>query len=198
MIPTKTASRRFWDVSAKPIGWGSWSGVTEYADFRQGALVPERERFFVQPPPSRGAARCRMFVTARAGVHYRQYDLDQTNTALLTENASRRHRAASRASTADGLRARRPDFGHRHRQTPSARIYVYIPFRKQDQTPIFDTESTISVFPAFLEIGTSATIASVTPTQLNAGADLALIDPATGAERLRLAIGSVSISPTSA
>src|SRR2546429_6776313 len=60
----------------------TWSGMSEYAQFSQGALTPTGGRFVLYPSVAwnqRGAA---WFFTARGSVNYRQYDLNTTTPTL--------------------------------------------------------------------------------------------------------------------
>src|SRR5581483_10647426 len=112
---------------------------TEYARFTQAALAPTADRFIVYPTAAftrRGPA---WFVTARAGVHMRQYELDKTTPATPDEHPSV---VVPITSIDTGLTFERDltlmSKGFTQTLEPRA-FYVYIPFRKQDQTPAFDT-----------------------------------------------------------
>jgi LPS-assembly protein len=168
----------------------TWSGLTEYADFRQGALVPNGSRFYVHPTVAWDRRSAAWFVIARAGVHYRQYDLDQT-TALLTEK--RPDVSVPITSIDSGLVFEREDriLDTDIVQTLEPRaFYVYIPFRKQDQTPIFDTAlDDFSFSQLFSENRYLGNDRIGDANQLTLALTSRFIDPPTGAERLRLAVG---------
>jgi LPS-assembly protein len=168
----------------------TWSGMTEYANFSQGALTPTGTRFVLHPTVAwnqRGAA---WFVTARAGVAFRAYDLN-TTTLLLPE--ARPDVTVPIASLDSGLVFEREDriFGTDLVQTLEPRaFYVYIPYRRQDQTPIFDTAlDDFSFSQLFSENRYLGNDRIGDANQLSLAITSRFIDPATGAERLRLAVG---------
>lgn len=82
-------------------------------------------------------------------------------------------------------------FGHEVRQTLEPRLYYsYTPYRDQDAIPVFDTApsefSFAQLFAPNLYVGDDR-IADL--NQLTAALQSRILDPATGAERLRFAIG---------
>jgi LPS-assembly protein len=168
----------------------TWSGLTEYADFRQGALVPNGSRFYIHPTVAWNQGGAAWFVTARAGVHYRQYDLDQTTLVL---NEKRPDVTVPITSIEGGLVFEREDrvFDTDIVQTLEPRaFYVYIPFRKQDQTPIFDTAvDDFSFSQLFSENRYLGNDRIGDANQLTLALTSRFIDPGTGAERLRVAVG---------
>jgi len=168
----------------------SFSGMTEYAKFSQGALTPTGGRFVFFPSVAwnqRGAA---WFFTARGSVNYRQYDLDQTT---LTLPELRPEVTVPMASLDGGLVFEREDkiFGTDIVQTLEPRaFYVYIPYKKQDQTPIFDTAlDDFSFSQLFSENRYLGNDRIGDANQLSLALTSRFIDPQTGAERLRLAVG---------
>src|SRR5204862_6957683 len=51
----------------------TWSGMSEYAQFSQGALTPTGGRFVLYPSVAWNKRSSAWFFTARGSVHYRQY-----------------------------------------------------------------------------------------------------------------------------
>ena len=168
----------------------SWSGMTEYVNFSQGALTPTGGRFVIYPTVAwdqRGAA---WFLAARAGVNYRQYDLSQT-TVLLPE---KRPQVTVPITSLDaGLVFEREDrfFDTDIIQTLEPRaFYVYIPYRKQDQTPIYDSAvDDFNFSQLFSENRYLGNDRIGDANQLTLALTSRFLDPSTGAERLRLAVG---------
>ncbi|HSC98686.1 MAG TPA: LPS assembly protein LptD, partial [Casimicrobiaceae bacterium] len=168
----------------------TWSGLTEYADFAQGALTPTGSRFVVYPQVAwnqRGAA---WFFTARGSVNYRQYDLS-TTTPTLPETHPQVTVPIGSLDT--GLVFERDDriFDTDVVQTLEPRVfYVYIPFRKQDQTPIFDSAiDDFNFTQLFSENRYLGNDRIGDANQLSLALTSRFLDPATGAERLRVAVG---------
>ena len=164
--------------------------MSEYAKFSQGALTPTGSRFVLYPTVAwhqRGAA---WFVTARAGVHFRQYDLDATTSTL----PDRRPDVTVPITSLDaGLVFEREDrvFDADIVQTLEPRAYyVYIPYRRQDRTPVFDTAlDDFNFSQLFSENRYLGSDRIGDANQLTLAVTSRFIDPGTGAERLRLAVG---------
>jgi len=168
----------------------TWSGLTEYVDFAQGALTPNGSRFVAYPQVAwnqRGAA---WFFTARASVNYRQYSLS-TTTPTLPE--SHPQVTVPMSSLDAGLVFERESriFDTDIIQTLEPRaFYVYIPFRKQDQTPIFDTAiDDFNFTQLFSENRYLGNDRIGDANQLTLALTSRFLDPGTGAERLRVAVG---------
>ena len=131
------------------------------------------------------------FVNARAGVAAWQYDLNQPH--------ARRSRRARRRRGADRERRRRARLRARLDRS-SARdfvqtlepraLYTYIPFRNQNQLPVFDTVLDDFNFTQLFSENRFIGGDRVGDTnQLALAVTSRLLDPATGAERLRFAVG---------
>jgi LPS-assembly protein len=168
----------------------SWGGISEYAQFSQGALTPTGSRFVMYPTVAwhqRGAA---WFFTARGSVNYRQYDLDTTTPALPDRRPAV---TVPIASLDGGLFFEREDriFGTDIVQTLEPRaFYVYIPYRRQDQTPVFDTAiDDFNFSQLFAENRYLGNDRVGDANQLSLALTSRFIDAATGAERMRLAVG---------
>src|SRR4030095_8189533 len=117
----------------------TWSGMTEYANFSQGALTPTGERFVLYPRVAFERSGAAWFFTARASVHYAQYDLNQATT---TNPHNRPSVTVPITSVDTGLVLERETriFDTDVVQTLEPRaFYVYIPFRNQSNLPVFDT-----------------------------------------------------------
>ena len=168
----------------------TWSGMTEYADFAQGALTPTGSRFVVYPQVAwnqRGAA---WFFTARGSVNYRQYDLNATTPTLPEKHPDV---TVPIGSLDAGLVFEREDriFDTDVVQTLEPRaFYVYIPFRKQDQTPVFDSAiDDFNFTQLFSENRYLGNDRIGDANQLSLALTSRFLDPGTGAERLRVAVG---------
>ena len=179
-------------LSLSDTDWGglTWSGFSEYARFTQAALAPTADRFILYPTAAftrRGAA---WFFTARAGVHMRQYDLDKTTDATPDHHPSV---AVPITSLDAGLVFERDleVYSKEFTQTLEPRaFYVYIPFRRQDQTPAFDTAlDDFNFSQLFAENRYLGNDRIGDANQLTLALTSRFLDRDTGAERLRLAIG---------
>ena len=168
----------------------TWSGLSEYADFAQGALTPTGSRFVAYPQVAwnqRGAA---WFFTARGSVNYRTYDLNTTTPTL----PDRHPQVTVPITSLDyGLVFEREDriFDTDIVQTLEPRaFYVYIPFRKQDQTPVFDSAiDDFNFTQLFSENRYLGNDRIGDANQLTLALTSRFLDPGTGAERLRVAVG---------
>src|SRR6185312_13867998 len=108
----------------------TWNGFGEYARFAQEALVPTVA--WMRQGPS-------WFFTARAGMHMREYLLDQTTTALPDRHPGY---VISIERMDTGLTFERDldiwKIPLTQTLEPRA-FYVYIPYRNQNNAPVFDT-----------------------------------------------------------
>ena len=168
----------------------TWSGTGEYARFAQPALAPTGDRFVLYPTVAwsrRGAA---WFFTARAGLHLREYSLDSPTPALPERHLSY---AIPITSVDAGLVFERDlNFGNTPlTQTLEPRAYyVYVPYRKQDNAPVFDTAlddfNFSQLFSDNRYIGNDR-IGDA--NQLTMALTSRSLDGVTGGERLSLAVG---------
>jgi len=165
----------------------TFAGTGEYVRF-SNATLPTGQRVYAYPMASWSRQGPAWFVTARAGVHLRHYDLDQT-----IEDQSTFDYAIPVGSIDTGLVFERDwkVFGRDVVQTLEPRaFYVRIPFRDQHQIPAFDTAIDDYNFGhLFSENRYIGNDRIGDANQLTLAVTSRLIDPTTGAERLRLAVG---------
>lgn len=164
----------------------SFSGFGEYSRFRSDTQV-EGGRLVLYPQAAWKRGTPGWFVAARAGVHLRRYDLD----ASFGEN---RHRnlAIPVSSLDAGLVFERDWslFGTNFTHTLEPRAYyVYIPFREQNTLPVFDSAIDDYNFgQLFTENRYLGHDRVGDANQLTVGVTSRLLQPGTGAERLRVAL----------
>ena len=169
-----------------------WKGLTlagtaEYADFRNPTLVTGR-RAFAYPTIAWTRQGPSWFVTAKTGVHLRQYDLNDT-----TPDRERQDYSIPISSVDAGLVYEREwsAYGQNFVQTLEPRaFFVYVPYKDQSKAPIFDTAiddyNFAQLFSTNRYLGNDR-IGDA--NQLTLALSSRLLDPGTGAERLRVAIG---------
>ena len=166
---------------------GLWfSGFGEYANFRSDTLV-EGGRAVLYPQVAWKYGTPGWFVAARTGVHLRRYDLD----ASFGENAER-NLSIPISSLDAGLVFEREwnvaGTNFTHTLEPRA-YYVYIPFREQNSLPVFDSAIDDYNFgQLFTENRYLGNDRIGDANQLTIGVTSRLLEPGTGAERLRVAL----------
>src|SRR5690606_38030870 len=161
------------------------------------ASMPEGWRALANPQLSYPIVRPGWFIVPKAQVHLTSYQIDSGFGEGFDRTASS---AVPTFSIDSGLVFERPArfFGRDVTQTLEPRLfYARTPFRDQSDLPVYDT--TVADFN-FAQLFSENTfvgydrIADV--NQLTAAAVSRLIDPATGAERFRFAIGQrIHFSP---
>jgi LPS-assembly protein len=160
----------------------------EYVRFGHPTQVTgERAVFYPQVSwPMQGAA---WFVRPKLGMHVSRYQLDRADG----DGPTQINRELPIASVDAGAVFERPVnwFGHTQTQTLEPRLYyVYIPVRDQSRIPVFDSALTDFNFgQIFLENRYSGSDRIGDARQLTAVALSRLIDPDTGLETLRAAVG---------
>jgi LPS-assembly protein len=172
--------------------WGGldWSGFAEYARFTQAALAPTGDRLVAYPSAVWRRSGAAWFFDVRGGVHARAYDLDK-----LVPATPDRHPTVTVpiASVDTGLVFERDMdvAGNALTQTLEPRaFYVYIPYRKQDHTPVFDAAvDDFNFSQLFSENRYLGNDRIGDANQLSLALTSRFLDRETGAERLRLAIG---------
>jgi LPS-assembly protein len=168
----------------------TWSGMAEFVRFSQSALDPTGDRATFYPSLRwirRGNA---WFVNAHVGVAAWQYNLNQPTPGVPEGNQGI---AVPVTSIDAGLVFERNTtiFGRDFVQTLEPRaMYTFIPFRNQNQLPVFDTVLDDFNFTQLFSENRFIGGDRVGDTnQLALAVTSRLLDPATGAERLRLAVG---------
>ena len=130
------------------------------------------------------------YVTARTGVHLREYDLNEVrpdvpSTAELRDSDHVGRRRAGVRARREGIRR------HRHLQTLEPRaFYVYVPYRNQSKAPIFDTAIDDFNFAQLFSVNRYLGNDRIgDANQLSLALTSRLLDAETGAERMRVAVG---------
>jgi LPS-assembly protein len=163
-----------------------WAGFGEYSRFQSDTLV-EGGRAVLYPQVAWKAGTPGWFVAARTGIHLRKYDLD----ASFGDNRNR-SLAIPITSLDAGLVFEREWelFGTRFTHTLEPRAYyVYIPFREQNSLPVFDSAIDDYNFgQLFTENRYLGNDRVGDANQLTIGVTSRLLQPGTGAERLRVAL----------
>jgi LPS-assembly protein len=168
----------------------TWSGNGEYARFSQDQLAPTGERFVVHPTVAWTRQGAAWFFTARTGVQLRQYVLDHTTPAL----SDRRPGYAIPITSVDAGLVFERDLSVRGTpltQTLEPRaFYVYVPYRRQTDAPVFDTAlDDFNFSQLFAENRYIGNDRIGDANQLTLALTSRFLDRDTGAERLRLAVG---------
>ena len=164
----------------------SVSGFGEYTRFRSTQLTQgSRAVLYPQVAWKRGAPG--WFFAARTGVHLRRYDLDESFGGDPERNL-----AIPITSVDAGVVFERDWrlFGVDFVNTLEPRAYyVYIPFREQNSLPVFDSAIDDYNFgQLFTENRYLGQDRIGDTNQLTLGVTSRLLDPGTGAERLRVAL----------
>ena len=164
-----------------------FAGTGEYVRFRQPALI-DANRLMLYPTVSQTRRGNAWFITGRAGLHMTHYDLAGSAAAGTKIN-----RVVRCGSVGSGLVFERDAnfFGRAFVQTLEPRAYyVYIPFRQQSQIPAFDTAiDDFNFSQLFTENRYLGSDRIGDANQLTVAATSRLLDPVSGEERLRVALG---------
>jgi LPS-assembly protein len=168
----------------------TWSGSGEYARFSQEALVPTGERVVLYPQVAWRRQGSAWFFEAKTGVHAREYLIDKTTPALTERHPS----FTIPISSVDAGLIFERDLDVMKMpltQTLEPRAYyVYIPYRDQRNAPIFDTAvDDFNFSQLFAENRYIGNDRIGDANQLTLALTSRFLDRATGAERLRLAVG---------
>jgi len=163
---------------------------SEYVQFEHpDANRAKGGRFTVYPQLSLPFERAGYYVTPKFGVHHTQYALEQG----LPGGRESISRTVPIFTVDSGLIFERDAalFGRSYLQTLEPRIYyVHVPFRDQSDVPVFDTArydfGFAQIFSENLYAGGDR-IADA--NQVTAAVTSRLIDPDTGAERIRGTVG---------
>jgi LPS-assembly protein len=176
-------------MTMNPVEWKGldFQASGEFVKFHQSALV-SGDRSVLYPSVTWAQRGNAWFVNARTGLHMTHYDLDNT-----TQTDRYLDRVLPISSVDSGLVFERDAnlFGKAFTQTLEPRAYyVYIPFRRQDQIPAFDTAiDEFNFSQLFTENRYLGSDRVGDANQLTLAAVTRLSDPQTGEERMRFAIG---------
>jgi len=166
----------------------TWAGVGEYADFRHPTLTTGR-RAYLWPTVAWSRQGAAWSVTARTGVHLRQYQLNEVRPGV----SDTLDYTIPITSVEGGLTFER-DWnvaGRDFVQTLEPRaFYVYVPYRDQSDAPVFDTALDDFNFGQLFSVNRYLGNDRIgDANQLTVALSSRLIDPQSGAERLRVSIG---------
>ncbi len=176
-------------VNLNPVDWGAleFAGGGEYVSFHQPTLV-NGQRIMLYPTVSWSQRGNAWFVTAKTGLSMTHYDLSET-----TPEGSHINRVLPITSLDTGLVFERDAdyFGRSWTQTLEPRAYyVYIPYRLQSEIPNFDSANDDFNFSQlFTENRYLGNDRIGDTSQLTLAATTRLLDPVSGDERLRVALG---------
>jgi LPS-assembly protein len=172
-----------------PVEWYGleFAGNAEYVRFRQPALV-DADRTVLYPTVAWTRRGNAWFFTARTGIHLSTYNLEDPNAPEKNID-----RSVPITSLDSGLIFERDAnyFGRDFIQTLEPRAYyVYIPFREQNNIPVFDTAiDDFNFSQLFTENRYLGSDRIGDANQITLAVTSRLLDPATGEERMRLAVG---------
>jgi len=164
----------------------TFAGTAEYADFRNPTLVTG-QRAYAYPTVAWTRQGPAWYFTANAGVHMRHYNLDGTTPELASQDY------VIPISTLDAGLVFERDwtiFGRNLVQTIEPRAYyVYIPYKDQSNAPVFDTAVDDYNFAQLYSPNRYLGNDRINDAnQVTVGVTSRLLDPITGAERLRVAL----------
>jgi LPS-assembly protein len=176
-------------MTMSPVEWKGldFQASGEFVRFHQAALVTG-DRTVLYPSVTWAQRGNAWFVNARTGLHMTHYDLDDTTLPEPHLN-----RIVPISSVDSGLVFERDAnlFGKAFTQTLEPRAYyVYIPYRRQDQIPAFDTAiDEFNFSQLFTENRYLGNDRIGDANQVTLAAVTRLLDPQSGEERMRFAIG---------
>jgi LPS-assembly protein len=162
--------------------------ASEYVDFRHPTLI-NGQRFMLNPSASLPLTTIFGYVTPKIGLHHTRYALGENNASGFPD-ATRNVPILSVDSGVffeRDLEAR----GKTYVQTLEPRLYyLYVPYRKQDQLPVFDSgELDLSYAQLFTENRFSGSDRINDANQVTAALTSRLLDPTSGQAYLTAAIG---------
>ena len=177
-------------MTVSPVEWQGldFAVAGEFVRFHQPALVPNGNRSILYPTVAWSQQGSAWFVTAQTGLHMTNYDLENPTTPPNSFN-----RVLPITTVDAGLIFERDSewFGRSFVQTLEPRVYyVEIPYRNQSTSPNFDTATDdfnfSHLFTANRYLG-SDRIGDA--NQMTVAIGSRFLDPVTGAEKMRFAIG---------
>jgi LPS-assembly protein len=176
-------------MNLNPVSWEGleFAGFGEYVSFHQPTEV-NGQRMQLYPTVSWTQRGNAWFFTAKTGLSMTHYDLDET-----TPEGSNINRVLPITSVDTGLEFERNAdyFGRSWVQTLEPRAYyVYIPYRLQSEIPNFDSaDDDFNFSQLFTENRYLGSDRIGDTSQLTLAATTRLLDPVSGEERLRVAVG---------
>jgi LPS-assembly protein len=176
-------------VNLNPVAWEGleFAGFAEYVNFHQtGQVTGQRAQLY--PTVSWTQRGNAWFFTAKTGLSMTHYDLNEE-----TPQGSQINRVLPITSVDTGLEFERNAeyFGRSWVQTLEPRAYyVYIPYRLQSEIPNFDSANDDFNFSQlFTENRYLGSDRIGDTSQITLAATTRLLDPVSGEERLRVALG---------
>jgi LPS-assembly protein len=176
-------------MNLSPVSWAGleFAAFGEYVNFRQPTEV-NGQRAQLYPTVSWTQRGNAWFFTAKTGLSMTEYNLDET-----TPEGSHINRVLPITSVDTGLEFERNAdyFGRSWVQTLEPRAYyVYIPYRLQSEIPNFDSaDDDFNFSQLFTENRYLGSDRIGDTSQLTLAATTRLLDPVSGEERLRVAVG---------
>jgi LPS-assembly protein len=168
----------------------TWAGTAEFVNFSQPALNPTGYRSTLYPGVRWNRQGSGWFTSVHGSVAAWEYDLDQPAPGM---SSSHEGVVVPIGSVDAGLIFERDwdVFGKQFIQTLEPRaMYTYIPFRSQNQLPVFDTvQDDFNFTQLFSENRFIGGDRVGDTNQLALAVTSRVLDPATGAERFRFAVG---------
>ncbi len=178
----------------RPEGFGgtTFQLASEFVNFSHPNQT-EGRRLTFYPQLSLPMQTPAFYVTPKVGIHATQYDLDYRGTAATTGADPSLSRALPILSVDSGVTFERDaNFGGRdYLQTLEPRIYyLYVPYRDQSKFPNFDSGLfDFNFAQIFAENVYSGGDRISNANQITTALQSRLIDPDTGAEKVRVAVG---------
>jgi LPS-assembly protein len=177
-------------ATLNPVEWNGFdfAGNAEFVRFRQPAL-PDGNRATIYPTVAWTKQGSSWFFTARTGISATHYELDNPTA----DGAFTLNRVMPISSLDAGLIFERETtfLDKNYIQTLEPRAYyVNIPFRNQSQYPVFDTAQDDFNFSQLFSDNQYIGIDRINDAnQLTLAVTSRFLDPTTGDERMRFAIG---------
>ena len=177
-------------VTLREIDWNglTFAGTGEYAYFRQPTLTTG-QRVYAWPTVAVERYGAAWSFAARTGVHMREYDLNDVRPGVPS-----RFGYAIPISSVDANLVLERDWnidGRTFVQTLEPRaFYVYVPYRDQSRAPTFDTAVDDFNFGQLFSVNRYLGNDRIgDANQLTLALTSRFLDPDTGSERLRIAVG---------
>ena len=182
-VPQALVTLREWDWNGL-----TFTGIGEYAYFRQPTLTTG-QRVYAWPTVGIERQGAAWSFAARTGVHMREYDLNEVRPGVPS-----RFGYAIPISSVDASVVLERDwnlFGQSFVQTLEPRaFYVYVPYRNQSNAPTFDTAVDDFNFGQLFSVNRYLGNDRIgDANQLTLALTSRILDPETGGERFRVAVG---------